>query len=82
MAVSKWTDREKVKAELNACGIGSSVSIVLFFVFALLGIISDATNTVLGLGSMSWFLLAIGAVLAGIFFRIGWAVAWYLNINK
>jgi hypothetical protein len=82
MAVSKWTDREKVKTELTACGIGSSVSIILFFIFALLGIISDAANIVLGLGSMSWFLLAIGAVLAGIFFRIGWAVSWYLNANK
>jgi len=82
MAVSKWTDREKVKAELAPCGRGSSVSFILFFIFALLGIISDATNTILGLAPMPWFLLAIGAVLAGIFFRIGWAVSWYLNINK
>jgi hypothetical protein len=82
MAVSKWIDREKAKAELARCAKGSSVSFVFFFIFALLGIISDAINTVLGLGSMSWFLLAIGAVLAGIFFRIGWAVSWYLNTNK
>jgi len=47
-----------------------------------LGIISDVTNTVLGLGSMSWFLLAIAFVLAAIFFRIGWAISWYLNTNK
>jgi hypothetical protein len=82
MAVSKWADREKVKAELAPCGKGSSAAFILFFIFALLGIISDATNTVLGLGSMSWFLLAIGAVLAGIFFRIGWAVSWYLHTNR
>jgi hypothetical protein len=82
MAVSKWTDRERVKAELAPCGRGFSVSFILFSVCALLGIITDATNTVLGLESVSWFLLAIGAVLAGILFRIGWAVSWYLNTNK
>ena len=82
MAVSKWADREKVKADLVACGRGSSVCFIIFFVCVLLGIIRDATNVPLGLAPVSWFLLAIGAVLAGMFFRIGWAVAWYQHTNK
>ena len=85
MAVSKWTgwaDREKVKAELVACGRGFQVSVWIFFVFAILGIISDAANITLGLEPTSWFLLAIASILAGIFFRIGWAVSWYLNTYK
>lgn len=82
MAVSKWTDREKVKGELVACGRGFQISLWMFFVFLLLGIISDATNITLGLEPMSWFLLAIAFILAAVFFRVGWAVSWYLNTNK
>ena len=82
MALPGWADRERVKAELVPCGRAFQVSLIIFFICILLGIISDAANIVLGLGPMSWFLLAIAFVLAAIFFRIGWAVSWYLNTNK
>jgi hypothetical protein len=42
----------------------------------VLGIIGDAANATLGLEPMSWFLLAIGAFVAGISFFIGWTAAW------
>jgi hypothetical protein len=82
MSLPDWANREKCKGELAACGRGFAVSLYIFFGCLLLGIISDAADITLGLEAMSWFLLAIAFVLAAIFFRIGWAVAWYLNINK
>ena len=82
MAVSKWTDKERVKSELVACGRGFQISLWMSIIFLLLGIISDAANITLGLEPMSWFLLAIAFIVAAVFFRLGWAVSWYLNTNK
>ena len=51
---------------------------ILGFIFAILGIIADATGT-LGLTAMSWFLLAIVFHLAGLSFWLGWALAVYFR---
>ncbi len=51
---------------------------ILGFVFALLGIIADATGS-LGLTMMAWFMLAIVFHLAGLSFWLGWALASYLR---
>jgi hypothetical protein len=82
MAVSYYADPEKVKGGL--AGYGRAAGIVWYSIipFVLLGIIGDAADINVGLEPMSWFLLAIGAMLAGIFYRIGWAVSWYLKTNK
>jgi len=57
----------------------SRIVFVLGIIFAVLGIISDAINTTLGLQTMSWFLLAVGVFVAGIVPGLGWAVAVYLK---
>ena len=82
MAVKGYTDIEKAKAELAPCGRAAEICSLLLIPFLLLGIISDAANITLGLEPMSWFLLTIATALFGIFARIGWAVAWYLNAHK
>ena len=51
---------------------------ILGFIFAILGIIADATGT-LGLTAMSWFMLAIVFHLAGLSYWLGWALAVYLK---
>ena len=58
-----YKNREHVKAEIRRCAMASSVSSFLSFLFALIGIISDALNTTLGLTSLAWFLLAIFAAI-------------------
>ena len=82
MAVSYHADPEKVKGDLVACGRAADIGWYLIIPFVLLGIIGDAADINVGLEPVSWFLLAIGSMLAGIFFRIGWAVSWYLKTNK
>ena len=57
----------------------SRIFFVLGIIFAVLGIISDAIDTTLGLEPMPWFLLAIGVFVAGIAPCVGWAVAVYLK---
>ena len=54
---------------------------ILGFIFAILGIIADATG-ILGLTMMAWFMLAIVFHLAGLSFWLGWALALYLKANK
>jgi len=62
--------------------IWGGVCWILALIFAILGIIADATNGGLGLTAMSWFLLAIAAFVASIPEYIGWAVAVYLDALK
>jgi hypothetical protein len=58
-----FKNREEVKKEVRICSMASSVASYLSLLFAALGIISDAVNITLGLGSISWFLLSIIACL-------------------
>ena len=82
MSVPAWTDRKKVKADLEICGRAFEISWYFAAVFLLLGIVSDAANIKLGLEPASWFLLLIATLLAAIAFHISWAVAWYLSTTK
>ena len=54
---------------------------ILGFIFAIIGMIADATGA-LGLTMMAWFMLAIVFHLAGLSFWLGWAVALYLKAKK
>ena len=82
MKVPQWADREKVKGGLTATGRALKISFQLSLIFVLLGIVSDAANTTIGLHYTSWFLLAIIAGLFGLVYNISWAVSWYLNTDK
>jgi len=61
-----FKNREEVKSEIHACDRFGGISQYACFIFAALGVISDASNVTLGLESMSWFLLAIVAGLNAI----------------
>jgi hypothetical protein len=61
-----FKSREHVRAEIRRCAWASSVGMVLGFLFALLGVISDALNVTLILEPISWFLFAIFAGVAAI----------------
>ena len=58
-----YKNREHVLAEIRRCATASTVSSFLSFLFVIIGIISDASNTTLGLTSSTWFLLAIFAAI-------------------
>jgi hypothetical protein len=58
-----YKNREHVLAEIRRCATASTVSSFLIFLFVIIGIISDASNTTLGLTSLTWFLLAIFAAI-------------------
>ena len=77
-----WENREKMRANIGTSGQWGHYSWYLAALFAILGIISDAINSPLGLGSMSWFLLSIATFLSSITFFIGWAVSWYLETSS
>ena len=79
MAASNSAERRKVVGDLNACDTAFTVCWYLAGAFLLLGLVGELANLTLGLESISWFLLVIAALLAGVAFRIGWAVGWYLK---
>lgn len=61
-----FKSREQVKAEVRLCSTVGSIFQLVGFLFAILGIISDASNTTFGLETMSWFLLAIFVGIASV----------------
>jgi hypothetical protein len=61
-----FKNRGQVIAEIRRCAWASSVLSYLSFLFVALGIIGDSLNTTLGLTSLSWFVLAIFAILHAI----------------
>ena len=61
-----FKNREEVKAEIRRCDMVGSIFTYACFLFAALGVITDAFDMTLGLESMSWFLLAIVAGLNAI----------------
>jgi len=77
-----WEDRKRVVASIGVQGLWGHISFFLGIIFAVIGVIGDATNVTLGLEPMSWFLLAIVASLLALPWFIGWAVAWYLSTTE
>jgi len=58
-----FKSREHVLAEIRYCAQAGGVVTLLSFLFIALGVISDALNITLVLEPMSWFLLAIIAMV-------------------
>jgi len=77
-----WEDPEQLKAQIPREGMIGHVCWLLGPVFAILGVIGDATNRTLGLEPTSWFLLAIVAFVAAIVPFVEMAIAWYLNTRN
>lgn len=61
-----FRNREEVKDEVKKCSTFGTILQLLSFFLAIIGIISDALNTTLGLETISWFLLAIIVGIASI----------------
>ena len=59
-----FKNREEVKKQINLCSYPCALLTILGFIFALLGIISDAFDMNLILESSNWLLLAILFIMA------------------
>jgi hypothetical protein len=73
-----FKSREQVMAEIKRRGMVGNISQYLCFIFAALGVISDALKTTLGLEPISWLLLAIVLGLNGIVSHMHLVVAKHL----
>ena len=73
-----WESRDNLKANIRTSGLWGHILWFLGAIFAILGIIGDATNKNIGLEPLSWFALAAVVVLLGICMFIGLAIGWYL----
>ena len=76
--MEKRVDPKWIADMASGSGIAGGTLWILGFIFAILGIIADATNGALGLTAMSWFMLAIVFHLAGISYWLAWALGVYL----
>ena len=70
-----FEDREVVRASLRWGGMMTHICWFLGAIFAILGIITGAMGTTLGLEATNWFLLAIALFAASITQNIGFAVS-------
>jgi hypothetical protein len=63
-------------------GVMGSIATWAGVAFAIIGIISESTETLYGLLPTSWFLLAIASLILGLGCWLGWAVGIYLYIKE
>jgi hypothetical protein len=77
-----WNDRKKILASGGGWMMMAHYSTFVGMAFLLLGVISDAINSTLGLEPTSWLLLAIFAMLFSIPSFIGWHSALHLDATE
>ncbi|HEY96626.1 MAG TPA: hypothetical protein G4O16_00385 [Dehalococcoidia bacterium] len=74
-----WTESRFTRSNRGMMGVMGSITTWLGVIFALIGIIGDASDSVIGLYPTSWFLLAIASLIFGLSCWLGWAVGIYLH---
>lgn len=77
-----WTCPEFTKRNRRRMGIMGSVATFLGIAFAIVGIISETSATLLGLYPTSWYLLAIAGFVFSLGCWLGWAVGIYLHARE
>jgi len=77
-----WTESGFTKRNRGRMGIMGSVATFLGVAFAIVGIISEASLTLLGLIPTSWYLLAIASFIFSLGCWLGWAVGIYLHAKE
>jgi len=77
-----WTESGFTKRNRGRMGIMGSVATWLGVAFAIVGIISDATRTIIGFYPTSWYLLAIASLIFSLGCWLGWAVGIYLHARE
>jgi len=77
-----WTGPEFTKRNRGRMGIMGSVATWLGVAFAIVGIISEASLTYLGLYPTHWYLLAIASFVFSLGCWLGWAVGIYLHAKE
>jgi hypothetical protein len=80
--MEKRIDPKWVANMSSASAIWGAALWILGFIFAILGIIADATNGSLGLTAMSWFMMAIVFHLAGLSYWLSWALGVYFRARS
>jgi hypothetical protein len=77
-----WTGPEFTKRNRGRMGIIGSIATWLGVAFAIVGIISEASRTLLGLIPTSWYLIAIASFVFSLGCWLGWAVGIYLHTRE
>ena len=70
----RWGSGEQAKRMAGKWAMMGDVCWMLGLIFAILGVIAEATEATLGLTPLSWYMLAIALFVAGISWHISWAV--------
>ena len=82
MDMESWTEPGFTKRGRGRMGMMGSIGTWFGVACAILGVIGDATSTVIWLYPTSWFLLAIASLLFGLSCWLGWAVGMYFHVKE
>lgn len=77
-----WTEPRFTKRNRGTMGIMGSISTWLGVALAIVGVVGDANDAVIGLDSISWFLVAIASLILSLGCWLGWAVGIYLHAKE
>ena len=74
-----WMDPGFTKRHRGSMGIVGSIATWLGVGFAIVGVISEAIQGIIGLFPTSWYLLAIASLILSLGCWLGWAVGIHLH---
>ncbi|HEX79399.1 MAG TPA: hypothetical protein G4O19_04500 [Dehalococcoidia bacterium] len=80
--MESWTEPGFTKRGRGRMGIMGSIGTWLGVAFAIIGIIGETTYNIIGLSPLSWYFLAIAALIFGLTCWLGWAVGMYFHVKE
>jgi hypothetical protein len=80
--MESWTEPEFTKRGRGSMGVMGSIGTWLGVAFAIIAVISDATQTIIWLYPTTWLFLSIASLIFGLSCWLGWAVGMYLHIKE
>ena len=80
--MESWTEPEFTKRGRGTMGVMGSIATWFGVACAIIGVISEATLTLIGMYPTSWFLLAIASLIFGLSCWLGWAIGMYFHVKE
>jgi hypothetical protein len=80
--MESWTEPGFTKRGRGRMGIMGGIMTWAGVAFAIIGVISEATATLIGLYPTVWLLLAIASLLFSLSCWLGWAVGMYFHVKE
>jgi hypothetical protein len=80
--MESWTEPGFTKRGRGRMGIMGGIATWAGVAFAIIGVVSESIERLIGLTPYSWYYLAIATLIFGLCCWLGWAVGMYFHVKE